>query len=200
MQRRWSLARWCEHERGLAWINARRRHSCMSHSPPSQPTTPALRFLSAPTPWRRRRQLPAASPTANGCGATHYARTSPSLPSSLIRFRQPRQLAAQRAQVPAYSISLASCGELDVSASLTAYPNLPSCSSSPPYPRVAAITATPGTLLLSESAAWGKRGAGCRCCCCCSCCAAAAPPPAAPAAAAAAAAAASPPGPALQGK
>jgi hypothetical protein len=43
--------------------------------------------------------------------------------SSLVRFRQPRQLAAQRARAPAYSISLASCGELNASASPTAYPN-----------------------------------------------------------------------------
>jgi hypothetical protein len=50
---------------------------------------------------------------------------SPRRASSLVRFRQPRQLAAQRARFPAYSISLASCGELDASASPTAYPNLP---------------------------------------------------------------------------
>ncbi len=49
---------------------------------------------------------------------------SPRRASSLVRFRQPRQLAAQRARVPAYSISLASCGELDASASPTAYPKI----------------------------------------------------------------------------
>jgi hypothetical protein len=75
----------------------------------SELQNPASKFNNA---YRRR-------PTRTPTSARSHSRTH----SSLVRFRQPRQPAAQRARIPAYSISLASCGELDASASPTAYPN-----------------------------------------------------------------------------